>query len=48
MATGIGVDSTMTLLLNDPVDEASIAELVSIFNHWTLDLSALFHLTTKV
>ncbi len=44
----IGTDSAITLLLNEPVDEASIDELVSIFNHWTLDLSSLFSLTTKV
>ncbi len=44
----IGTGSTITLLLNEPVDKPSVAELKSIFNHWAIDLSPLSNLTTKV
>ncbi len=44
----IGTNFDITLLLNEPVDEPSIAELISVFNHWTLDISSLAAVITKV
>ncbi len=40
----IGTDSTTYLLLNEPIDEQSVAELKNIFDHWAIDSSPLANL----